>query len=659
VNYYPTDVLLAVENAERQLRTGPTSELAGLLEAAELGSLAGLLHTDELTEGLDELLCGTQQFPWQPRIDSDDVYELAPVGTIVLDDHRPGNTLRGLLLGWATGNAVTVRTAHRACFWAALTDLLRRPDRPLPGIRIVDADRTVPGVRVDVPDLLPVPSGGDALPAALSDPALYASGHNGGRNEDAAVMEVSFDVRRPHAAGQFTGTVLRLDCRAAWAQKLLRRTCRVGTSLSAARAGRDGLSDGRLDAKVRYLLGRARRTPYYRDLVGLPEAQGLSDLARLPILEKEALTAHSLPRSRDLSSGGVPSGEVLRSGATTGAHRYIVYSRADWNNMVREAVPLFYAMGLERGDRLINALFGGGLYGGLTTTLTEFTRMPIECYTTAQDITVDTLLLLVRDFGANALIGVPTLILPLLREAKQLEPDLRLEKILYLGTAMSESDKAWLREHLGTCIVASVLAVNDGAQLGYQCSELSGALHHINDDFNYLEVVDDAGEPVPDGQAGQLIVTSLQKFESPLIRYRVGDRGRVFTYDCACGVTGRVLEYHGRADGLIRVKGEPLLYDEIRAELDAFGISELQAQIDSRSGKETLILRTESSHDLAPDALRRHLSERFKVLSDLHIFDDGLDVFDFHVECHPLGTLDRNPVSGKIRPVIDRRLAAG
>lgn len=650
MTHYPTDLLLAVEHAQQQLSDGPPSELGTLLEAAGLASLGGLLNTAELAEGLDELLGGTLQFPWAPRVDGNDVHELSPVGTIVLDDHRPGNTLRGLLLGWAAGNDVIIRTGHRKSFWSGLAELLRGPDLPLPAVHVTGPDAAVTGRPVHVPDLLLTGADGTARAAVPPDPALYAASPETGRE----VMEIR--VADGRAADGFAGAVLRLDCEAAWVRGLLRRTYRKGTTLAAARAGQDSrTADGRLDAKLRHLVRRARRTPYYRDL---PPVTGMADLARLPILEKDDLTAHSLPVSRDLSTGDVPSGEVLRSGATTGAHRYIVYSRTDWNNMVREAVPLFYAMGLAPGDRLVNTLFGGGLYGGLTTTLTEFTRMPVECYTTAQDITVESLLMLVRSFSANALIGVPTLILPLLREARLREPGLRLEKVLYLGTAMSESDKAWLAQNLGTRIISSVLAVNDGAQLGYQCGELSGALHHVNDDFNFIEVVDDRGEPLPDGEAGHLLVTSLQKLEGPLIRYRVGDRGRLFSYDCACGVSGRVLEYHGRADGLIRVKGEPLRYDELRAELDGFGVSELQAEIESRSGKEVLTLRTESAGTLEPETLRRHLSDRFKVLGDHHIFDDGLDVFEFHVECRPLGALERNPVSGKIRPVIDRRVAA-
>ncbi|MCX5585594.1 hypothetical protein [Streptomyces erythrochromogenes] len=113
--------------------------------------------------------------------------------------------------------------------------------------------------------------------------------------------------------------------------------------------------------------------PYYREL---PDVSADGDLTRLPVLEKAAPEAHSLPASRDLSSGDPATGEVLRSGATGGEPRHIVYSRTDWENMVREAVPMLYALGLEPGDRIVNTLFGGGMHGGLTATFTSCPGCP-------------------------------------------------------------------------------------------------------------------------------------------------------------------------------------------------------------------------------------------------------------------------------------------
>jgi phenylacetate-CoA ligase len=355
-----------------------------------------------------------------------------------------------------------------------------------------------------------------------------------------------------------------------------------------------------------------------------------------------------------MDSGARPSGEVLRSGGSSGAPRYVVYSRTDLHNMIREAIPQYYALGLRAGDRLINTLFGGKMYGGLTTTVAELSRMAVECYTTAQLTTVDDLLMLAGDFGANAVLAQPAMLLPLLREAKEREPGLRLRKVIYGGTPMAEADKTWLRENLGTEVISSMLAANDGAQLGYQCGELGGTLHHICDDYNLIEVVDAHGDPVPDGELGDLLITNLQKFEGALIRYRIGDCGRIRHVDCACGMSGRVLEYAGRSDGQIEIISRRVQYGDVVAALESFGVSQTQIEITSVDGKERMTIRTESAAAVDPAAARAHLIGKIPVLGDIEDFD--IDLFDLVVECLGEGELNRDPVSGKIKTVIDRRL---
>ncbi|MGH3938358.1 MAG: phenylacetate--CoA ligase family protein [Pseudonocardiaceae bacterium] len=645
MRYYPTDLLLAVERIEQELTAKPGSPVARLLDLAGLSGLAGLFDGAALAEGLDGLFGGLSQYPWQPLIDSNDVYEFSPIGTVVLDDRDASNTLRGLILGWATGNEVAIRTSRQP-FWRDLMDILRQQGFPLPAGRTGnEREHVLGGHLVDVPDLVTV------LP---QQPPQQKPGQTADTPPAGSANALRIRVD-PELTGSDCGAgiALALDCRAAWVHQLFRRDYLMGTRLSAARSRDIGEEAGRLDAKLRYLVQRARRTPYYRDL---PPVQGIGDLTRLPIMDKADLEAHSLPSSRDLCSDTLPTGEVLRSGGSSGDPRYVVYSRTDWHNMVREAIPLFYGLGLRKGDRLINTLFGGKMYGGMTTTVSELSRMPLECYTTGQLASVDDVLMLSASFNANAILAQPAMLLPLLRNAKARRPDLRIEKVIYGGTPMAESDKTWLRDQLGTRVISSILAANDGAQLGYQCGELGGMLHHICEDYNLIEVVDQDGNTVPEGERGDLLITSMQKFEGPLIRYRIGDCGRIFQHDCACGVSGRILEYTGRSDGQIEIISRRVIHSDVLAALEVFGVSQLQIEITSRNGKEIMIVRTESPGALDSQEVRNYLIEKLPVLGELHDFDADLDLFELVVECFPAGELTRNAVSGKIKSVIDRRL---
>ncbi|MFJ3922597.1 phenylacetate--CoA ligase family protein [Streptomyces sp. NPDC090022] len=603
MRHYPTDLLLAVEHVERALASGALAPLDAALRQAGVADPPRRFDSGRLFEGLDRLLGGVCQFPWQPLTDSDDVLELSPVGTVVLDDLRAEATLRGLLLAWALGNRVTVRSA-RGELWEQVMTALRDAGVPLPAGQVTGPGADAPVEPLEVPEL---PAGAD----------------------------------------------LALDCQAAWAHGLFRGRHLPGVSLAHIRGEDDDHRTERLAARLRYLVARARRTPYYREL---PDVTRDADPTRLPVLEKAALEAHSLPASRDLSSGDRATGEVLRSGATSGEPRYIVYSRSDWENMVREAVPMLYALGIEPGDRIVNTLFGGGMYGGLTTTFSELSRMPVESYATAQFVTVDDLLMLTGSFDANVILGMPALILPLLRDAKKRRPGLRIEKVIYGGTPMTETDKTWLREELGARVVSSILAANDGAQLGYQCGFLGGTVHHVNDDYNLIEVVDEAGRPVAPGTPGELLVTGLQKFEGPLIRYRIGDMGRTYEHACACGVSGRVLEYLGRSDGLVRFKGETVLYGEVFDVLAAFEVSQLQIEVATEGSREILTVRTEAPSPPDPEAVRELLVKEFPVLGGYQDFDAALDAYELRIVCLAEGGLPRNPVSGKVKNVIDRRL---
>ncbi|WP_405773734.1 phenylacetate--CoA ligase family protein [Streptomyces sp. NBC_00859] len=650
--HHPTDLLLAVEDARAELDTAPTGPLATLLAQHDLTPLALLLAPDPLTRTLDDLFDGLSQYPWQPLPATGDVVEWSPVGRVVLDDIRPGNTLRGLLLGWATGNTVVVHApANRIPFWNALLQDLRGRTHRLPPGHATDHTGETDGTAIRVPDAALLP---DGLRTAHQTPAvsetLVTPAH-----DDPSALRIHLPANLVTDEKALGRALWAADRDAAWTRQLSRRTHHHGVSLPAARSQTPAdAADARIDAKLRYLVRRASHTTHY---AGLPPITGRADLNTLPVLDKTALEAHSLPHGSGLSTDAAPSGEVLRSGASSGTPRYVVYSRSDWANMVREAVPLFYALGLSEGDRLVNTLFGGGLYGGLVTTVCELSLMPVQCYTTGQLVTVDDLLMLTGEgFAANAVLGQPALLLPLLRQAKARRPQLRLQKVIYGGTPMAETDKDWLRRELGTEIISSILAANDGAQLGYQCAAMGGSLHHLCEDYNLIETVDDDGRPVPDGEFGHLLVTCLQKTEGPLIRYRIGDYGRLRHHHCPCGVSGPVLEYAGRSDGLLKIMGRRVLHGELLDALTPFGIARLQVEILSDGHRETVVLRTESDPQPDPEKVRSHLLERFASLGETTDFDAGLDVFALRVECLQEGDLPRDAVSGKFATVIDHRL---
>lgn len=98
-------------------------------------------------------------------------------------------------------------------------------------------------------------------------------------------------------------------------------------------------------------------------------------------------------------------------------------------------------------------------------------------------------------------------------------------------------------------IIADQYGCNELNSIAFEC--IQGHLHCMEENVS-IEIVDDEGNLLPDGEEGDIVVTSLNNFAMPLIRYRVGDRGRFLTKKCECGEKGKVLELTtGRSNDLV------------------------------------------------------------------------------------------------------------
>jgi phenylacetate-coenzyme A ligase PaaK-like adenylate-forming protein len=593
----PADVLCAVLRVEREL---PVAWRA-----------LGITETpiEELLDALDELVGSGAQYPLCARLDLPETIRCSPVGRVLLRGGDPNSTYRALLLSWFLGNGVVIEaTTGEAGDWAEVAEAFAATGLALPELLISRAGAPL-GRRPDV------------------------------------VVDLS---REPRLMRWRDVTV------PSWTRGLVRFETLPGVVAGHRPIGRGDRLPQRLQASVRLLVEMARREPFHADR--LPAGHD-GRLVALPVQSKEDLLAASESVEPAGGRRGA-NGQVLRSGATTGAPRYISYSRRDWANMVGEAVPMLYAAGLEPGDRVLNTLFGGNLYGGLTTSVCELSRMSVQNFTAGQHVTPAELVDLARRFGLDAIIGQPALILPLLRDAHRLDASLRVPKVLFGGTALAEHDRQWLRTRLGTRRVSSILAANDGAQIGYQCEHQHGRSHHLVDDFNYVEVARADGTPAAENEPGEILLTTLQKLHDPLIRYRIGDVGSLSWASCACGVTGRTLDYLGRADGIIKVKARTVTYAELLAALEPFAVSQLRAVIDTVGGTEVVRLEIETAEPVSAAVVRQHVADSFEALSDQHAFGGDRDIFRLEVVMHRSGELPREPVSGKVRQVVDKRLAA-
>lgn len=174
------------------------------------------------------------------------------------------------------------------------------------------------------------------------------------------------------------------------------------------------------------------------------------------------------------------------------------------------------------------------------------------------------------------LIAVPSFVITLLDYAKKNHIDVAttsVQKIVCVGEAIHEDDLSYnilgkrILENWDVQLYSTYASTEMGAAFT-ECEAQNGC--HLNEDLLYLEVLNDAGEAVSDGEIGEIVVTTLNVEGTPLLRYKTGDLARVYTSPCACGRTSpRLGPIIGRKNQLIKFKGTTIFPKAIFEIFDA------------------------------------------------------------------------------------------
>ncbi len=295
--------------------------------------------------------------------------------------------------------------------------------------------------------------------------------------------------------------------------------------------------------------------------------EGIDDIARLPFTVKSDL--------RDTYPFGlfaIPMNEIVRlhaSSGTTGKPIVVAYNRHDlevWAEVIQRALASF---DLHEGDVLQNSygygLFTGGLgihYGG--------ERLGATVVPTSGGNT-DRQIMIMKDFGVSAVSCTPSYFLHILDRAAELGVDLR-GLPLRVGVFGAEPWTDAMRRHIEQA--AGIKAYDiyglteiTGPGVGAECRCQNGI--HIYEDHFYPEIVDpNDGRPLPDGESGELVLTTLSKQAMPLLRFRTRDVTALVSDPCECGRTiRRIRRILHRSDDMFIVRGVNVFPSQIEAAL--------------------------------------------------------------------------------------------
>ena len=371
-----------------------------------------------------------------------------------------------------------------------------------------------------------------------------------------------------------------------------------------------------------------------------------ADWARLPFLTKDEL--------RDAYPFGlacVPRDRVLRvhmSSGTTGNPVLNPYTRADVAQWGAVMARCYVAAGVGARDVVqitpSFGLFTGGFGFHYGAERIGATVVPIGAGRTSLQLQ------LMRDLGATVLAGISTYPLRILEVAREERFDLGSLglRVAILGSEMwSDGLRALIERELGVTTFDIIgMTETGGPGLGIDCGARAGI--HVWEDHYVCEVVDAVtGRPRPDGEEGELIVSTLTREGLPLIRYRTHDLTRVLSRDpCACGRTHlRLDRLHGRTDDMVIFRGVnfyPRQIESLLLQQPGAG-PEYQIVLDrAPGGSDRLTLLIEAVDGFAESGLprlRRALRERLNLSPEITL--------------RKAGEIPRAP--GKAVRVVDRR----
>lgn len=426
------------------------------------------------------------------------------------------------------------------------------------------------------------------------------------------------------------------------------------------RAEMEKLQLERLQATVRRAYDRV---PLFRERCqerGItPDAiRTLQDLTRLPFMTKSDL--------RDTYPFGLfaePLSKVVRihaSSGTRGKPTVVGYTSGDISIWAEVCARSFCLAGGQPGDVFHNSygygLFTGGLGLHYGVELAGGAVVPASVGNTARQT------MLIQDLKPKGISCTPSYLLNIADQLEAQGIDTRSVSLRYaiLGAEpWSEAMRQNLEERLDLDAV-DIYGLSEviGPGVACECAEAKQGLH-VQEDHFLPEVIDPAtGEPLPDGEYGELVFTSLTKEAFPVIRYRTADIAALYREPCICGrTTVRMSRVKGRADDMLIIRGINLFPSEVEFQLLQFAelTPHYQLVVSREGALDSVLVRVEVAEaaaanwgEFTPDhpevlSLTKRVSNHLKNYTGLTL----------NLELLPPATLPRS--EGKAVRVVDLR----
>ena len=378
----------------------------------------------------------------------------------------------------------------------------------------------------------------------------------------------------------------------------------------------------------------------------------LADVEKLPYMVKSDLR-DNYP---DKIFTATPE-ELVRyhvSSGTTGKPTVVGYTRNDLDNWTESLARALSSCGVGRGD-VVQVSYGYGLFtGGLGlhygAERIGATVVPASVGNTERQLE------LILDLRVTAICCTPSYLMHIGETAKKLgisiKDDTRLRTAILGAEPWSDQMRERIEEEMGIRAYNIYGTSELSGPMFTECTEHAGI--HMWSDLALVEIIDrETGQPVPDGEEGEMVVTILQKEALPIIRYRTGDITSIDHSPCACGRTHpRIARLTGRVDDMLIIRGINVFPSQVEHTL--LSIPEVSGhfmiEVDRVGALDNMLVKVELNPEAFSDKINDILDVRRRVG---HTLKNMLNV-SVDVEISEPGSLPR--FEGKAKRVIDRRV---
>jgi phenylacetate-CoA ligase len=362
--------------------------------------------------------------------------------------------------------------------------------------------------------------------------------------------------------------------------------------------------------------------------VGPDDIQELDDVRKLPFTDKSELR-------RDYPFGwrAVPFEDIVRihaSSGTTGKKTVVYYTQKDIDDWADMFARCYEMAGVTKQDRVQitpgYGLWTAGIGFQLGAERLGALAVPVGPGSTAQQLE------LMQDFQTTVITGTSSYGLSMAEAiaAQHLEKNLNLKIGIFGSERWSKQMRARIEEVMGV-ETFDIIGMTElyGPGTGIDCRVHEGI--HYWADYFLFEVVDPvSGEPMPNGESGEIVATTLTKEAMPLLRYRTRDVSRLMPEPCPCGSEHpRIDRILGRTDDMFKIHGVniyPGQIDHLLSQSGGVG-SEYQIVLERSRGRDSMVIRVEKDleQSLPEEQIVQDLRNKIKTQIGVTVNVEMLD----------------------------------